>query len=290
MSSRPRVCAVISQTQTENVAGHASCLLNDDVAAIAKSEGVQNDLKSLQRLFGTEDETKWLAKLRDRKLAERLSLTRFRPVMPPEWRTNPRAWLSNLDIQAVLEQYAANLASSANAFRFLGAFPSDFGAILDGGQCVSPILCNLHVRKQVASGVKSIAIIFNMDVHTGPGTHWTACFIGLDPARKHRYGIFYYDSVSTHHINSSATAPKNVPSSLKWIREFALRIKAEVGSSEFKVHQNTRQKQRKQTECGVYATIFIILCVVTDIPFSQICNNVMKNDDFMQEMRSILFR
>ena len=272
-------CAVIAQTQSENIiAPTSSCLLRKDVAAIAVSEGVPNRIASLRKHFGTADETAWIHKIRDRDLAEQLALTRFRPQMPAEWHANPRTWLSNVDIDNVIRQYENNLASSSRAFRYLGFAHSDFykRSIRTGGKCISPTLCDLHVKEQVASGVLRIAIVFNLDVSTGPGTHWTACFIGLDPARPTRYGIFYYDSVGT----------RMKPG----MRAFAKRLVAEVNDANFNIYENSRQKQRKHSECGIYATSFIILCVVTDVPFREICDSVMKDDDSMQRLRTMLYR
>ena len=283
---RPDKCAVVSQTDSKQLAEPASsCLLKADVAAIARSEGVPPRIPSLRKRFGTDDETAWLRQLKDRELATEIARTRFRPQMPEEWKANPRAWLNNLDIHNVLSQYEANLATSQRAFKFLGVFPSDFSTVI-GGKCVSPVMCQVRVKDEVAAGVRGIAMVFNLDVHTGPGTHWTACCIGLDPSRPERFGIYYYDSVG-----------KRMP---KGMREFFERIEAEAAQvfkassravkKPFAIHENIRQKQRKQTECGIYATSFIIICFLTDIPFDNICDSVMKDDDSMQRLRSTLFR
>ena len=64
--------------------------------------------------------------------------------MPVEWKTNPTAWLSTIDINKVMKQYEKN-----SDFVFLGAVPIDFDYDFGIGTCVSNELCNLDVENMV---------------------------------------------------------------------------------------------------------------------------------------------
>jgi hypothetical protein len=124
-------------------------------------------------------------------------------------------------------------------------------------------------------------MVFNMDKHTGRGSHWTACYVGLDPARPHRFGAFYYDSVG-------------IQPPLE-IRAFVRRIAAEAGAAfggvpPFVTAHNTVRKQFRDTECGVYAMLFLVACVEIEMPFEDICTHLIKRDGDMHALRSIFFR
>lgn len=280
--ARAAACAPIPMKDTIN----GSCLTVQDVADIAASENLpaSTTLNDLRRYFGSKNERIWLNKIRDPKVIDHLTRNRFRPTVPKEWHINPRTWLSNIDIENVLNQYESNLQSSFRAFRFLGCFPRDFGTVIHSGQCISPRLCNLNVEQLSLKQTRAMVIIFNLDTHDGPGTHWTSCFIGLDPNRSHRYGAFYYDSVGQ--------------SMYPGMRKFLRRIQREAGAMQkrnglqgitFHIYENDIQKQRKNTECGIYALTFAILMITTDFPFEDICHSIMKEDDFMTKLRWIMF-
>ncbi len=264
-------CAVSQSRPVSN----SSCLDTYAITVIADSIGIQGKAKweTLAAYFGSSDETQWLAKM-DPRIAKELTKKYFRPEMPVEWKYDETTWLTNINIEYVLRQYESNLKTPKRRFKFHGCFFSDSPKDVGNGQCVSPELCEF--RDNAKSRDKRNAFIFNLDVHTGPGKHWTACFIGFDNKRPARYGVFYYDSVGN-----------KMP---RLIKNFANSICSDVNQRSFKIYQNARQKQRKNTECGIYALVFVILFVMTDIPFEKICTDVMKHDDFMNSMRSLLFR
>jgi hypothetical protein len=79
----------------------------------------------------------------------------------PKPLSSKTAWLSNYDINDIMNQYQDLYKSE---FKFLGAQPSDFSKIV-------------KVDWNNLKKYKYVGIIFNTDIHSKPGQHWLAIFI-----------------------------------------------------------------------------------------------------------------
>jgi hypothetical protein len=78
-----------------------------------------------QKIPECDQESCWLQKIPNRYLQDKLKKDLFSPVKPTEWKAKPNAWLSNFDIDAVIQQY-----EEANRdFLFLGPTPIDFDKV-----------------------------------------------------------------------------------------------------------------------------------------------------------------
>ena len=110
----------------------------------------------------------------------------FRPPKPEEWYKNKNAWLSTTDIQHVLLQYE-NLYPE---FEFIGPVPIDFDKKISLGECIVNELCNLDIEKLYNNGKRKLGIVFNLDPHDMPGSHWVSLFVNMKTG-----GIYFYDSV-----------------------------------------------------------------------------------------------
>jgi hypothetical protein len=159
----------------------------------------------------------------------------FAPKSPESWKKNNNEWLSTSDIQSVLTQYE----KAYPEFKFIGPCASDY-YFIENGQCVSPELCNLNVNTETH---KYIGVVFNLDVHDGPGTHWVSVFIDLP-----KQTIYYFDSGGDPiHQN---------------IQKLVDQIKGQ--NPQFKFVQNHPvEHQFGNTECGVYSLFFIITMLKT---------------------------
>ena len=233
--------------------------------------------KLLHRVFGTQDgeEIKWLS---DPRLPDSLKVA-FRP----KWSNIHTVLLSTTDIKNVLSQYEAAIPAYKH-FRFMGVYPSDFkdGGGMNGGRCLGNRgMCMLSYNTLKDDGATDFGVVFNMDPHMMPGSHWVSVYGCIDPARLHRYGIWYYDSL--------ARAPH--PRIASFIKEFAAGVVVQNKKKvpPFPVGQNKIRKQFKNEDCGVYAIAFIVNCLTTNAPFDDICSNVMYNDDEIREARSFLW-
>jgi hypothetical protein len=189
-------------------------------------------------------------------------LSYFRPEKPEEWDKKPTQWLDSFNIEDVMNQYEAALPE----FEFIGPVPIDFDKKLNPlGKCVVDELCKLDCREIIKQGKKKIGIIFNLDPHDMPGSHWICAFV--DTTKKEAY---YFDSYGYE-------PPEEV-------KRFLARCK-DQGIE--RVYWNDIRHQRKGSECGMYC-LFVIICLLRGRPFYDICKNIVK-DDIMNAFRDILF-
>ena len=100
---------------------------------------------------------------------------------------------------------------------------------------------------------RKIAIAFNLDKHTGPGTHWVSMFIDIEA----RF-IFYFDS-------AGSKIPKEIMSLVKRIQKQGLEL-----SYRFKFIENyPMTHQHSNTECGMYSLFFIITMLLENPDVSE---------------------
>lgn len=167
----------------------------------------------------------------------------FAPEAPKSWIRDPDEWLSSDEIENVMKQYEDKFPG----FEFLGPSPSDYSAPKLAGVCVWEELCNFSLKKYVDSGTHQIGVIFNTDPHTEDGSHWVSLFINLaNNANTNNNYIFFFDSTGDR--------PQ------KEIREF-IKTVTQQGRSlgiRFKYHENRKQHQKRNTECGMYALFMIV--------------------------------
>ena len=108
----------------------------------------------------------------------------FRPTKPLEWYLNKFEWLTNEDIQKVMEQYEIKYKE----FNFLGVVARDFDSV-----CFIKSICKMNIEESLNKGNNKFAFIINLDKHNQPGSHWVALFCSLDIYTS-KFGIGYYDS------------------------------------------------------------------------------------------------
>jgi hypothetical protein len=202
--------------------------------------------------------------------------SKFRPLMNASWLRNKREWLSNFDINKCVSQYMEKY----KRFLFLGAIPRDS---MKSNVCSIYNMCNVNVAQLLEKGKSEIGIVFNLDRHHESGSHWVALYANFRP-RSPKFGIFYYDSVGD--------APPQE------IRDFTLDLKKQVDAlydrkitQNFDGRLNVVQHQYKNTECGMYSMVFIILCLEKpNMNFYQVRELIpKKSDDEINELRQVLF-
>lgn len=215
-----------------------------------------------------DQETCWLNSIPDKKLQNKMKTELFTPFQPSEWKTNKNAWLSNFDIESVLKQYEETYSPK---FLVLGPSPIDFDTKLNNNQCVWNELCQLSLATEYEKGVRNIGVIYNLDKHTGPGTHWVSMFIDLESSSPF---LFYFNS----------TPPINEPKTPIEIDELIHRLQKQwkdYKSSELLVYKNTKvQHQYSNTECGMYSLFFVITCLTRKIDFIP-KKKVLKDSDLI---------
>jgi hypothetical protein len=184
----------------------------------------------------------------------------FRPEKPEEWEKNPTTWLDSFNIEDVMNQYE----KADPTFEFIGPVPIDFDLKMPGnwGKCIVDELCKLDIRKVRK---QKIGIIFNLDAHDEPGSHWVCAYVDI-PEKK----AYYFDSYGY-------PPPQEVDTFLKRCKE--------QGCSD--VYYNDIRHQRKGSECGMYC-LYILISLVRGKDFYTLCKNIVK-DDLMNVSRDLLF-
>lgn len=208
---------------------------------------------------------------------------RFRPKMKPTWKNNRYQWLDTYDIVNVMKQYE----ESHKNFTFLGAFPSD---VLANHVCMKYQMCDFDLVRLHKLGKTQIGIVFNLDTDDKPGSHWVSVYINTNPKSK-KYGVFYYDSIGKRpqqrHLNDFIKKMQMQVQGIHCKKQNAPSCKVL-----FNAQYNEVQHQYKNTECGVYSILFLIMCLERkQLSFRQICGLIRpRSDEDVNRMRSYMYR
>ncbi len=191
-------------------------------------ENIQNRLQNR-----CNSETCWIKQdfVKDLKDPEITEYT-FRPEMPRNWVKNKYTWLSTVDIQEVMKQYERKYPN----FSFLGPVPYD---------CPYGITCELSsvkVKKMLNSGIEQLGVIYNLDTHNQPGSHWVAVFLDLT-----KLSVEYYDSYG-------AEPPELI---YQWMGRMKEDMENTFNKSA-KLKYNKKRHQYGNSECGIFSMNFIL--------------------------------
>lgn len=192
----------------------------------------------------------------------------FRPEKPASWNRNEREWLNTLDIMDVMKQYER----MDKTFKFLGVFPIDFAQETSPGVCIVQEMCKFDIRNLISNGFIHCGIVFNLDKHNQPGSHWVATYINVNPESP-KFGLCYYDSAGIR--------PK--PMILDWLKT----VKSQMVdyfppdiAKRIVTKYNHEQHQFQNTECGVFSMLFIICCMENQYePYRDTKQRISKKKD-----------
>lgn len=216
-----------------------------------------------------EKESCWIRQNFSRhNLSNELKFYTFAPEAPASWRKNINEWLSSVDIENVMKQYEKKNPE----FSFLGPSPIDFDSHKLYGECVWEELCNFSLMDMMKKHKKKIGIVFNLDEHWKPGSHWVSMFVDI-PTQQ----ICYFDS-------GGDESPKEVKNLVKRIEQQG----REMGIK-FKFHENHPfEHQMGDTECGIYC-IYFIVSMISKPSFSRFLKKRI-TDKEMEKYRHMYFR
>lgn len=240
------------------------CLINSNSANCSKKiintnkktkrqlwYSIYNRLKTICPYEHCWVDLEFINNIPDKYVREKVREFTFKPKITK----NYNSWLYTQDINNVLQQYQ----EVDKSFKFLGALPSDFYKITDMNYSK---ICNYN----------KFAIVFNLDNHTQPGSHWVSFLI--DNQNK---TIEYYDSAG------------NLPN--KNIKDFIKKVKLYLDkkcNAKYTTLYNKNQQQYGDIECGMYAIHFIIQRLLGN-SFHKITHNTILDKD-MNLFRRIVFR
>jgi hypothetical protein len=177
-----------------------------------------------------------------------------RPRAPSSWKKNPTEWLSSDDIDKAERSYEKVIED----YHFIGCVPIDFDLKSETSKCIVSTLCSMKLDGLFKKGYRRVGIVFNTDVHDGPGQHWIAAFLDMRPELEYPR-MTYFDSY--------ARKPE------KEIQRLMFRWKdqwdsAHPNETPMKLTYNTTRHQFKESECGMYCLYFHYACIL-DIPMDK---------------------
>lgn len=191
-------------------------------------------------------------------------------------------WLSTFDINDSMMQYEKKYnrpkptksnhdrlegKTTVSLFKFFGAVPMDF-ALLRQLE-----IATADYKKLYDAEIRKLGIIFNLDNHDQPGSHWVAMFTDLDKGH-----IFYFDSYGV-------IPEPRVRELMR--KQFVFMRSIGIPSDQIRVEYNRTQHQRENSECGVYSMNVIIRMLRGD-EFVEICKNVVP-DKKINKCRLVYF-
>jgi hypothetical protein len=212
----------------------------DDIISFNEPKEVWKSLK--ERLHNVcKKESCWLRQnFVSSNLGKEL-LTSFVPEKPKKWKKKPYEWLSTKDIQNVMKQYE----DAYDDFEFIGPSPIDYDTHIYNNSCVWPELCNFNLEEKMLNGINNIGIIFNLDKHNEPGSHWVAVFISL----TEKY-IYYFDSNKVY--------KREIPKQIFNLIDHINYDSENNFNFTFNFDYNNKVEHQKQnTECGIYCIYFL---------------------------------
>jgi hypothetical protein len=278
-------CAPKQKTLVSSELQNYSCYSNDQLFSFKtiwnkmnSNKITTNNPKEIWDFFKNNlskecyNELCWLdnSSLKSNLNKDELAKSIFRPFSPKEWKKKPYAWLSSIDIIKVMKQYN----KSYKKFKFIGPSPIDFDSKELEGSCVREELCNFDLKKYYYNNPKKtkIGIIFNLDKHNMPGSHWVALFVDI----KNKF-IFYFDS-------NGSKVPKEVKILIERIVEQGKQL-----NIEFKLYNNENiEHQKKDGQCGVY-TLYFIIQLLRENKTPQFFLTKRVTDELMKDYRNIYF-
>ena len=224
----------------------------------------------LRMKLDSQDERKWVNEIDDVQLRSQIKKQLFAPEHPPDWFKNKNEWLSNFDINMVMEQYEMENKD----FKYLGTTPIDYDYILDKTEntCVENNLCKFNLKKLLGQGKRRFAAVFNLDRHDQSGSHWVSLFIDVN-----KKIIMFFDS-------ASSSVPKQISKFINNVKQQGLKENIRFESiSNKKIHQSGG------TECGVYSIHFIIEMLKQPDKAMQVFLHEKISDNEVEKYRSVYF-
>lgn len=240
-----QICSPKSTLHSES---NVSCYTYDNLLKIRNGWNLRHPEYSIQSedfntIWNTlnsymEDSCKnercWLKKL---ALKNNIDFESFAPNKPKTWDKKPKEWLTNYDISRIMKQYE----KTYDFFEFIGPSPLNYDHYdKENDEYVWPELKFFKIEDYIKQNISDIGIVFNLDDHDEPGSHWTTLYVDINNKR-----IYYFDS-------AAGTVPKKVKKLIDLVKNNNYKIP-------FKLSTNyPLEHQKRDGECGMYCMYFMI--------------------------------
>ena len=243
---------------------------NDDIISSNNPKEIWSNLK--ERLHNVcNKESCWLRQNFVKSELGRQLISSFVPEKPKSWKKKPYEWLSTSDIQKVMKQYE----EAYDDFEFIGPSPIDYNVNINNN-CVWPELCNFNLEEKILNGISKIGIIFNLDKHNEPGSHWVALFISIDEK-----SIYYFDSNKVY----KSEIPKQIFTLVESINNES------ENNFNFKFnfdYNNKVEHQKQNTECGIYCIYFLTQLLTKQKEWKDFLNERIPDSE-MKKLRNVFY-
>jgi len=208
-------------------------------------------------------------------------LQKFRPPMQSSWKKHRTTPLLTTDILKALKPYEEKYSD----FALLGVFAIDFLQKNADGSChVYDQICNMNLPAFVRNGVHQFGMVINLDPHYRGGSHWISMYMNTNP-KDSRFGF--------HHFCSEASKPP------QQILQYYENMRSQYASAfpkrkkQLPFLSNDVRYQYKNSECGMYSLLFVILCL--ENPHKTIEKTLQsklfpRSDDYVNNLRQVIFR
>lgn len=192
----------------------------------------------------------------------------FRPELPDDVEKDKTAWLSNFDIDAVMQQFEKAYPD----YDYVDATPIDFH------KCsVNDELCQISLSQLKRKKKNKLGVIFNTDTSAGPGRHWIALYVDMNGANSNgKPGMYFVDSFA-----------KEMPEQIQKLVDKFKEESVEVLGDTFTLAHNTKVFQKNNYACGYYCMHFIEE-MLKGVPFSQY-KEIDPDDEMMERYKNLCF-
>ena len=125
----------------------------------------------------------------------------------------------------------------------------------------------LNLKRLLQKGKTKVGIVFNLDPHDKPGSHWVSFFADFD-----KNEICYFDSYGI-------AEPNEVRILMDRLKDQAKELNKDI-----KIKVNNYRHQFKNSECGIYSINFIVK-LLEGMTYEDYIQNITKDDDMEQNRK-----
>lgn len=185
-------------------------------------------------------------------------------------------WLNDRNIENILNQMENLFNDANNKFLHIPFAMRDFQTVNKG----KSELANVNFVEEIkVKKIKTFGVIFNDDISSGNGTHWTAMF--GDFRNEKIYTIEYFNSAG----DTGSQAYKII---IPWMEETAKKIQKELKDVKVEVKDICKIKhQDDNSSCGPYS-LYYIIARLYNVPYSYFEASRIP-DSTMWAFKSVLF-
>lgn len=200
--------------------------------------------------------------------ANKIKKYRFKPEGP--W--NSTEWLSNLNIDNVLEQWDM-LQQEKNNDKFLHIYfqMRDF-------EIKKTQLATVDLANEYKNGMRRFAVVINTDYSDDNGEHWFCIFGDFNRPDN---------SITLEYFNSSGTLP--LPEIHDWLHKTKKLLETNLKKNVKIIYVSRNALQKSNSECGVFCLAYIY-CRLNGYDYPIFSKPGSLTDNEMYEFRKFLFR